>query len=178
MTEIELGRMGRITLEGKIARIEFERHFNHSQERIWKAITSQEQLSKWYLCKVKIEGGEDGRIDLWFGKTHVYGLIRTWEPPFILEHEWNIDPHPGLLEGERTTLRWELEDDGKGTLVRLSHINLSKNTALGFSDELAPATSDHVQLDRLEAFLNSTPVNVGLDHILSVREAYRKLGWS
>lgn len=175
MTEVGMDRMGRITVKDNIARIEFERHLEHTRVRVWRAITDQEQLSKWYLCSVEISGGPGGKIDLWFGKTHVYGTIKKWEPPAIFEHEWNIDPHAGLPDGERSIVRWELIEDGKGTIIRLSHSNLTKETALGFSEELDPATSNHIILDRLQAFLNSEPIISASERIFLIREGYRKL---
>ncbi|HLH86220.1 MAG TPA: SRPBCC domain-containing protein [Thermoplasmataceae archaeon] len=170
--------MGNIIVQDNRAIIEFERHLKHRRERVWKAITDQEELSRWYLCKVRISGGQGGRIDLWFANTHVYGEIKKWEPPEILEHEWNIDRRDGLPNGERAILRWELSEEGDGTLVRLIHLNLTKTTALGFTEGLEPATSDHILLDRLQAFLNSGSLNIGSEQIYSIREAYRKLGRS
>lgn len=176
MSGTEISRMGHITVEDDFATIEFERHVKHPAQRVCNAITEQDKLSKWYLCKVKIDGGQGGRIDLWFGNTHVYGEIITWEEPRIFEHEWNIDPGEGLSDGERTILRWELIEEGKGTIIKLSHINLTKNTAFGMTEGIEPATSNHIILDRLQAFLNSEPLSIGADQIYSLREAYRKLG--
>lgn len=175
MTETLDDTMGRVTVGDDFARIEFERHFGHPLDSVWKAITDQEQLSRWYLCKVKIIGGPDGRIDLWFGRIHVYGAIRIWEPPRLFEHEWNIDPRTALPKGERTIVRWELEEEDRGTRVRLSHLNFTRETVLGASEELDPATSDHLILQRLRAFLNSEPLNAGMEQILWIREEYRRL---
>lgn len=178
MSEPKLDRFGRITIKEDYASIEFERHLNHSTDRVWKAITDQDQLSRWYLCKVKVNGGPKGRLDLWFAKTHVYGEIVKWEPPRVFEHEWNIEPRDELPDGERTILRWELIEESTGTMLRLSHLNLTKKTALGFTDGIEPATSDHILLDRLQAFLNSGSLTIGSKLINSIREEYRKLGQS
>ncbi len=167
--------MGRVTVTDGTAKIEFVRYLQHSRDRVWGAITDQEQLARWYLCKVKVVGGPGGRIDLWFGKDHVYGTILAWEPPGVLEYEWNIDPRVGLPEGERAIVRWELLENGKGTTVRLSHFNLSRKTALGLSEGLEPMSSNHILLDRLMLFLYSKPLNIGPDLISLIREEYRKL---
>lgn len=175
MTETEINGMGRIIVQKDLATIKFERHLNHPRERVWKAITDQDQLSKWYLCKVKVIGGAGGRIDLWFAKTHVFGKVRIWEPPSVFEHEWNISPDDRLPVGERTIVRWELIEENTGTLIKLSHSNFTKRTALGFTEGLEPATSDHIILDRLQAFMNSESLNIGPELIQSIRERYKKL---
>lgn len=169
------GSMGRVIVTDGTAKIEFVRYIAHPRDRVWDAITDQEQLAKWYLCKVKVVGGCGGRIDLWFLKDHVYGTILSWEPPSVLEYEWNIDPRDGLPEGERAIVRWELLSNGRGTTVRLSHFNLSRKTALGLSEGLEPMTSNHILLDRLLLFLYSRPLNIGSDQISLLREEYRKL---
>lgn len=174
MNKGQMNRMGRIMVEDHFASIEFERHFRHPPERVWEAITSQDQFSGWYLCKVKIKGGSGGRIDLWFARTHVYGKIKRWDPPRVFEHEWNINPQEGLPNGERTTLRWELTEEAEGTMVRLTHFSLTERTALGLTEGLEPATSDHLLLDRLQAFLNSESLNIGPELISLIREGYRK----
>lgn len=178
MTDTKINGMGRIVVKEDLAAIEFERHLKQPLDRVWKAITDQDQLSKWYLCKVHVKGGTGGRIDLWFAKTHVYGEIKIWEPPRVFEHEWNIDPGFGLPEGERTIVRWELLEELNGTMIRLSHFNFTKKTALGFTEGLEPATSDHIILDRLQAFLNSESLIIGQERIYSIREEYRKIGHS
>ncbi len=176
MSKSEIEGMGRINVEGDFAAIEFERHVKHPRELVWKAITDQEQLSKWYLSRVEVNGGLGGSINLWFANTHVYGKIKKWDPPRVFEHEWNIDPSDNLPDGERTIIRWELIEESEGTMIRLSHINLTKKTALGFTEGLEPATSDHIILDRLQAFLNSESLNIGPELIYSIRVKYKKLG--
>jgi|ACXJ01.1.fsa_nt_gi uncharacterized protein YndB with AHSA1/START domain len=174
IVEAERNKMGIITVKEGLVSIEFERHLKHPADRVWKAITNQDELSKWYLSKVNVDGGAGGSIDLWFMKTHVYGKIIKWDPPRVFEHEWNIDPNDELPNGERTIVRWELSEENDGTLVRLSHLNLSKKTAFGLTEGIEPATSDHIILDRLKAFLNSEKLNIGTDWINHLRNEYRK----
>lgn len=178
MTGTAIGGMGRVSFQDDFATIEFERHVMHPPELVWSAITDQNKLSKWYLSKVVIEEGSGGRIDLWFSRIHVYGKIKRWDPPRVFEHEWNVDPGEGISNQERTIIRWELLEEGEGTLIKLTHINLTKKTALGFTEGLEPATSDHIILDRLQAFLNSESLNIGPELIRSIREEYKKLGGS
>jgi hypothetical protein len=55
--------------------------------------------------------------------------------PIEFEHEWKVEPRPGLPSGENAVIRWELRPDGAGMRLRLTHRNLGRPTALG----LAPA---------------------------------------
>ncbi len=141
---------GEVKVEGKFATLLFERRFDLKPERVWKAITDPEELSRWYMTKAKIEGGENGSVEFISGpsRLHVTGNILVWDPPRVFEHEWKIEPRQELPKGENAVIRWELRPEGNATVLILEHRNLSTDTAKGF----APGT--HAFLDRLEAHLN------------------------
>lgn len=145
---------GEVLLEGDRATLVFRRRYGHPPETVWRALTDPSELRGWYLTKATIEGREGGAVDFHAGPSqlHVTGRIRTWDPPRVFEHEWNVDPHPALPSGERAVIRWELQRDGEGTILWLRHENLRRLTALGF----APGT--HAFLDRLGAHLNAQPL--------------------
>jgi hypothetical protein len=85
-------------------------------------------------------------------QLHVTGRILVWEPPYVFEHEWKVDPRPELPSGEAAVIRWELERAGDETILHLEHRNLNLQTARGF----APGT--HAFLDRLGAHLSHLPL--------------------
>jgi Activator of Hsp90 ATPase homolog 1-like protein len=69
------------------------------------------------------------------------GRILVWDPPHVLEHEWR----QRIVEDG--VVRYELVEDGAGTLLTFTHRGLSVPNAKGF----IPGT--HAFLDRLDAHL-------------------------
>lgn len=146
-------RYGKVEFEGDFASLIFERYFPQSPERIWRALTSPEELAAWYGAHTAtIDGREGGSIDMITGpaRFHWTGKILVWKPFSVLEYEFNSAPHAHLPQGEASVIRYELREGAEGTALTLKHSRLTKPTALGF----APGT--HSLLDRLEAHLNST----------------------
>lgn len=158
MSSMASSPMGKVTFEDERATIEFERYYGYPVQKIWEALTDNSQLSSWFLSKVRMEGGPGGFVESWFGfpTFHVTGKIRIWNPPHILEHEWNIEPSQALPEGEFSVMRWELEEKGVGTVLRLTHRNLTRQTISGLRTGLDPAPAEHLILERLEVYLSSS----------------------
>ena len=177
MSDVLNNKMGRVTFEGDRATIEFERYFPHPPEKVWGAITENAQLSSWYISRAKINGGDGGSVEFWFGKPnfHVTGSIRVWEPPHIFEHEWNIEPRIELPEGEYSTVRWELSAEKGGTAIKLIHANLTRQTATGMIPWLAPLPAGHVILENLEFFLDEKPVARPDQRMASTMEEYNRI---
>ena len=67
--------------------------------------------------------------------------ILVWDPPHVLEHEWR----QAIVED--SVVRYELQPDGDGTLLRFSLRGLGARNATGFR------AGTHAYLDRLEAYL-------------------------
>ncbi len=152
MRGFPLAPLGRVEMDGATGTLRFERYLPHPASRVWTMLTDPGELRGWYMTRAIVDGRPGGRIEFWVGPAqfHVTGRILAWDPPKIFEHEWNADPRPELPRGERGSIRWELIPEGAGTLLRLTHSNLTTSTATGF----APGT--HVFLDRLEAALGGT----------------------
>jgi len=143
---------GTVAIEGNVASLLFERYLPHSPERVWRALTSPEELAEWYDAhQATIDGREGGSIEMVAGpaRFHWTGKILVWEPHSVLEYEFNTPPHSHLPSGENTIIRYELREADGGTSLTLKHSLLTKMTALGF----APGT--HALLDRLSAHLSS-----------------------
>ena len=147
--ENEKGNAGQVIMRDQKATLVFERRICYPPEVVWKALTDPMELRVWYMSEAKIEGRNDGTIDLVSGpsRLHITGKILVWDPPNAFEHEWKVAPRDELTSGEDAVIRWELHRDGSGTILRLEHRNLNSKTAVGF----APGT--HAFLDRLEAQL-------------------------
>ena len=177
MSEPSIDRPGKVTFDGGRASIEFVRYFPHHREKVWSAITDNDKLSSWFLTKTRIQPGPSGTVELWFGYPthHVYGKIMIWDPPHVLEHEWNIDPSPELPEGEFSIMRWELISEDGGTVLKLTHSNLTRESVSGMRRGLDPAPAEHLILLRLGAYLMQTPIssiNAGMNTIMN---AYHRM---
>jgi uncharacterized protein YndB with AHSA1/START domain len=105
-------------LEGREGRdvIRFERRIPHPVERVWAALTSPRELIAWW-GDAEVDLREGGRFAMRWLNTDDEGrsvvmeaTITRLEPPRLLETE-------GDMHG---VLRWELEPDGGGTLLRFS----------------------------------------------------------
>ncbi|MDA4130838.1 MAG: SRPBCC family protein [Thaumarchaeota archaeon] len=158
-------RLGQVKVEGDHATLTFERSLPYPPEDVWKAITDPGELSKWYMSETRIDGRVGGSIDYSSGPRRVTGSILAWDPPRVFEHEWKVD-RPGFPKGEYGVIRWELVPEGEDTILKLTHRNLPGQTAYYF------ASGTHAVLDRLEAYLNGTPMPDWMTRSEELRKSY------
>jgi uncharacterized protein YndB with AHSA1/START domain len=154
VTASRSSRLGSVAVQGDHATITFERRMRHPVEEVWKALTEPEHLARWYVTEAVIEGRTGGSIDLRMGpgQLHVTGRILAWEPPYVFEYEWKVQPWQGMPKGEEAVVRWELRPEGRDTLLTLTHRNLTRRSALGAMPSM------HVVLDRLATELAGEPL--------------------
>jgi len=171
MTTARPSRGGTVTFEGEYATITFERSIRHPIHVVWEALTESEHLARWYMTRAHLDPREGGSIDYRSGPAqyHVTGKILVWQPPTVFEHEWNVEPRKELPKGEKSIVRWELTPEGEGTLLRLTHKRLTRQTAIGFSSGI------HAFLDRLENELDGAPLVDWRTRVDEVRSNYP--GW-
>lgn len=145
---------GTTTPEGdEHATLTFLRAYRHRPEHVWEAISTAEGLREWLLCThAHIEPRAGGRIELVSGPAQYRstGSILAWEPPRLLEYEWNVEPVPEMPNGERAIFRFELSWDGVVTRLLVTYRRITRQTARGF------VVGVHAFLDRLEAQLDGT----------------------
>ncbi len=142
---------GMLVEDGEYATLTFQRIYRHSPEHVWDAIATPEGLREWLLCThAVIEGRVGGQIEMVSGPAgyHTTGSILAWEPPRLLEYEWNVQPVPEMPRGEHAIFRYELTPDGDSTHLLVTYRRITKQTARGFLPGL------HTILDRLEAQLD------------------------
>lgn len=162
-------RIGTIVIEGSYATLQYERRLPHLPEVVWEAITDPKQVSVWFSTTAKIDARHGGTIEyisvpIGFRRT---GRILVWNPPRIFEHEWYIDPHPQLLNGEtESVIRWGLVENTGHTILALTHNHLTKANGLQF----APAW--HAFLDRLAAQLDDEKLPDLMERIAAVKGLY------
>jgi uncharacterized protein YndB with AHSA1/START domain len=163
-----VNRNGKVEIDQNTATLVFQRYLQHSPERVWRALTSADELAEWYMAEATIDGRPGGSIDMVAGpaRFHWTGKILTWQPFSLLEYEFNTPPHEFLPTGEESIIRFELKPVNDGTELTLTHSRLTKTTALGF----APGT--HALLDRLEAKLDGTPLPDFMARYEEVKSGY------
>ncbi|MFN0095952.1 MAG: SRPBCC family protein [Dehalococcoidia bacterium] len=156
---------GTIVTAAGIALIAFERRLAHPVDAVWAAITDPEQVAGW-LGAGTIEARAGGRVALRTGppESGIRGLISgevlTWDPPRVFEHEW---VQPGLAV---SVVRYELEAEAGGTVLRLTHRRSASPVATG------GRAGWHAFLDRLGAQLDGLPVPAWAHRRAEVQAAY------
>lgn len=155
------------TADGGVIR--FTRHLPFPLRDVWDAITDPERLGEWWLpfdADITVdlrEGGQmvfAGRGDEPF--TMNFTILRV-EAPMLLEH---THADPGSM------LRWELEPDGDGCILRLAHFLPDPDAGI----ERCYVVGLHASLARLEPCLAGTPVAWDWDGFATAQAQYALLG--
>jgi uncharacterized protein YndB with AHSA1/START domain len=120
-----LNQPGDVTIAGDALQVVFRRRFTKPVEKVWAAITTPERLADW-LADAEVEPRAGGRIRLnWNGGAHeMEGRVLVCEPPRSFAWTWNIDER-------ETVVRFDLEPDGGGCWLTLTHSNLSPRAGRG-----------------------------------------------
>jgi uncharacterized protein YndB with AHSA1/START domain len=158
---------------GEKATLILRRFLRHRPETVWRALTDPDQIRQWYLTTATSDGRAGGSVE-WTTEmvgVRANGTILAWDPPRVYEYEWNIqESGVPLFRGLRTVVRWELTATPGGTMLVLTHRNLTKAVATGFQTGLP------FLLDRLEALLDQRPLPT--DWVDRVREGGRQASYS
>lgn len=163
-----------MVVSGEIAVISFERRLRHPVETVWAALTDPAELAAW-LGSGTLEPREGGRISIRTGPVDrperqgaISGRVLACDPPRVLEHEFL---QPGI---DVSVVRYELEPDAGGTILRLTHRRSVAPGAFG------GRAGWHAYLDRLAAHLDGGPVPTWAERRTAVQDAYGEapLSWS
>lgn len=136
-------RYGTLERRGELAVLTFTRRLPHRPERVWRALTEDDQLARWF--PTTIEGPRAAGAPLRFGQRDgagppFDGELVAFDPPRLLELRWGED-----------LLRFELAPDGDGTLLTLTD-------AFGEPGRAArDGAGWHVCLDALAGLLDAQP---------------------
>lgn len=102
--------------------VRFERRLRHSPEKVWTAIATPEGIARWFAVpdmEMKAGGRYDLRFahpvsDSWTAEDAARvrpNTIFVYDPPRVFSHTF----------GEDHVVRWELEPDGDGTWLVMTH---------------------------------------------------------
>ena len=103
--------------------IKKEKHFAHSIDKVWKAISEGAEISKWFInADFKPEVGYEYTFTALeeHGGTVVKGKVLE-ASPYNLKYTWRV----GDVEVD-TTVSWELVSTGDGTKLILEHSGASQ----------------------------------------------------
>lgn len=85
MTPFDENRHGSLQQQNGNVEVIFNRHFNHSIEKVWQAITNPDDLNVWFPG-LSFELKLGGQFEIWFGgkcegPAHVTGVVEELDPP-------------------------------------------------------------------------------------------------
>lgn len=110
--------LGDVTIADNALQVVFHRRYAKPIEKVWAAITTPERLADW-LAVADIEFKTGGAIRLtWNGQYTMEGRVTAYEPPRVFAWTWPIDDRD-------THVRFELQPDGEGCLLTVTHSGLS-----------------------------------------------------
>jgi uncharacterized protein YndB with AHSA1/START domain len=131
--------LGTVRRTGDTVEVVFHRRYARPIEKVWAALTLPERLSGWFASSTTIDRlGVGGVIDLDFKEENYRskGRIVVWEPMRTFAWEWS-EP-----DGSNVSLvRWDLEPDGDGCRVTLTHSGLRPSDAR----DVGPGWHTHLQ---------------------------------
>lgn len=99
--------------------LEKELFIKATPERVFQALTTKEDLERWFLVKAEVDLRLGGAIRFEWGPGMVkVGKILVLEPPHRLSYTWEaLEPGP-------TTITFELTLENDGTLLHLTHTGI------------------------------------------------------
>jgi len=122
------GDLGEIRHDGDTVTIVFHRRYARPVEKVWAALTVPERISDWFANTTIDRAAPGGVMALDF-KDENYrslGRIVTFDPMRTFAWAWTE------LDGSNESLvRWDLEPDGDGCKVTLTHSGLPAKDAAG-----------------------------------------------
>jgi uncharacterized protein YndB with AHSA1/START domain len=101
--------------------LEKELFIKASPQRVFQALTTKEDLERWFLVKAEVDVRPGGAIRFEWGPGMVeVGKILVCEPPHRLSYSWEA------FEAGPTTVTFELTGENDGTRLRLTHTGIGE----------------------------------------------------
>jgi len=94
-----------------------------SQERVWRAITSPEELSRWFGDKVTLEPAAGSEINfIWHEHGTSSGVVEVYDPPNQFAYRWRahgVDESEPVAPNNSTLVTFTLTPTTVGTHLEL-----------------------------------------------------------
>jgi uncharacterized protein YndB with AHSA1/START domain len=116
--------LGEVTVADDAMQVVFQRHYKKPIEKVWAALTTPERLADWLaLLDVEMKVGGVIRLD-WHGHSQMEGRVVALDPPHTFAWTWP-------LSGRDTVVRFDLETEGDGCNLTLTHSGLNPAPGMG-----------------------------------------------
>jgi uncharacterized protein YndB with AHSA1/START domain len=110
--------LGEVIVANNDLQVMFHRHYGKPIEKVWAALTTPERLADWLaLSEIEMKVGGAIRLD-WHGHNRMEGRVVALDPPRTFAWTWPIDDR-------ETVVRFDLEPDGDGCKLTLTHSGLN-----------------------------------------------------
>jgi uncharacterized protein YndB with AHSA1/START domain len=133
---------GTLERAGDVSILRYERRLAHPQERVWRALTEDGDLAAWFPTTMEGERVAGAALHFSFRQSEgapFDGEMLDFVPPSLMELRWADD-----------VLRFELEPDGAGCILRL------RVTFPDHGKAARDAAGWHVCLEQLGALCNGS----------------------
>ncbi|MGC1782167.1 MAG: SRPBCC domain-containing protein [Acidobacteriaceae bacterium] len=102
-------------------RAEWDRSYPRDLERVWAAISDQDEVSAWMKYPTRIDMRVGGVIHIDFSaEGALEGIICSLDPPMLLIYTWGD-----------SLVKWELNGTAQETRLHLSHIGVRPELLAG-----------------------------------------------
>ncbi|MFC3079296.1 SRPBCC family protein [Phenylobacterium terrae] len=119
---------GEVRREGETVTIVFRRRYRKPVEKVWAALTVPERLTDWF-AETRLDRLEvGGTMQLYFTGADYRSIAKivAFDPPRTFAWVWSE------VDGSKPShVRFDLEPDGEGTLLTLTHSGLPPEEAKG-----------------------------------------------
>ncbi len=120
-----------------IYRMDWDRVYPQSLERVWNAISNADEISAWMKFPTQLEPSTGGKIHIAFSaEGSLEGIVCEFEAPHLLVFTWGD-----------SLVNWKLEGTGEQTKLRFSHVGVRPELLAGLG------AGWHRFLDQLEDHL-------------------------
>jgi uncharacterized protein YndB with AHSA1/START domain len=105
------GELGTLERVGDVSILRYERRLTHPRETVWRALTEDAELAAWFPTTMEGERAAGAVLRFSFRQSEgapFGGQMLAFVPPSLMELRWADD-----------VLRFELEPDGAGCILRL-----------------------------------------------------------
>jgi uncharacterized protein YndB with AHSA1/START domain len=107
-----------------VDRIEQTIDFPFPLERVWRAITRPQELSRWFGDRVYLDAAVGGEIVIeWDAYGRVTGIVEVFDPPHTFAFRWRahgVDPQAPLALDNSTLVTFTLEPTSEGTRLEVT----------------------------------------------------------
>lgn len=120
--------LGEVRRDGETVTIVFQRRYNKPLEKVWAALTMPERLTDWFAEASLDRLAVGGTFQLFFTGADYRSIARITEldPPRTIAWTWSE------VDGSKPShVRFDLEPDGGGCRLTLTHSGLGAEEAKG-----------------------------------------------